>query len=121
MAKVYTIEELKAREEKKAAKKAAREARWEKFKDGFCEVGGAMLPIILPVAGMMGISIAAAVSDSKKSKKIEAEKNEYADLLAIGKGFNGRKDPKYIAYCYDMEHPQVKEDIEDVEYEEVDS
>lgn len=102
MAKKFNSEEERlAYEAKKAKKKARREERWEKFKDGFCEVGGAMLPIALPVLAMLGVSVAASASSSKAERAKTREKNEAEDLLAKGKGFEGRKDPNYVAWCYD--------------------
>ena len=107
--KNMTEEEKKALEAKKAEKKARREARWEKFKDGFCEVGGAMLPIALPVLAMIGVSVAASASSSKDERRKTRERNEIDDLLAQGKGFEGRKDPKYIAWKYDEESRKEEE------------
>lgn len=101
--KNMTEEEKKALEAKKAEKKARREARWEKFKDGFAEVGGAMLPITLPVLAMIGVSVAASSSVKKDERSKTRERNEIDDLLAQGKGFEGRRDPKYIAWKYDEE------------------
>ena len=106
----------KAKAEKKAKKAERREERWEKFKDGFCEVGGAMLPIVLPIVAMIGVGVAGAATDAKKSKKREQESNELDDLLAKGKGFEGRKDPNYVAWRYDEANKeQSSSDEEDEE------
>ena len=110
MAKKFNSEEERlAYEAKKAEKKARREARWEKFKDGFAEVGGAMLPIVLPVLAMVGVSVAATASSNKAERAKTRERNEIDDLLAQGKGFEGRKDPKYIAWKYDEESRKEEE------------
>ena len=110
MAKKFNSEEERlAYEAKKAEKKARREARWEKFKDGFAEVGGAMLPIVLPVLAMVGVSVAATVSSNKAERAKTREKNEAEDLLAKGKGFESRKDPNYVAWCYDEANRREEE------------
>lgn len=99
--KVMTEEERLEREQKKANRRAARAARWEKFKDGFAEVGGAMAPIVLPIVALTVASCAA-------SKKSEKKANETLDLLAKGKGYEGRKDPKFVAELYDNEMNKIK-------------
>ena len=107
--KNMTEEERQALEAKKAEKKARREERWEKFKDGFCEVGGAMLPIVLPMLAMIGVGVAGSASQKKTESRKTRERNEMDDLLAQGKGFSGRKDPKYIAWKYDEETRKEEE------------
>lgn len=116
--KEMTAEELEARKAKKAARKEKREQRAEKFKDGLAEVGGAMLPIVLPILAVCGASIVGSVSSAKKSKEQKLEAEEYQNLLAIGKGFTGRKDPNWIAYQYDMDHSVEEEKVVDVDSEE---
>lgn len=99
--KAMTEEERLEKEQVKANRRAARARRREKFKDGFAEVGGAMAPIVLPIVALTVASCAA-------SKKSEKKANETLDLLAKGKGYSGRKDPKFVAELYDNEMNKIK-------------
>ena len=99
--KALSEEERLEKERIKANKRAAKAARREKFKDGFAEVGGAMAPIVLPIVGLTVLSCVA-------SKKSEKKANETLDLLAKGKGYSGRKDPKFVAELYDNEMNKIK-------------
>ena len=95
MAKKNMTEEQRLEKERiNANKRAKRAQRWEAFKDGCAEVGGAMAPIVVPLGIMLGLRCAAAAKSEKKQ-------NEALDLLAKGKGFTGRKDPKFVAAMYD--------------------
>ena len=109
--KQMTEEERAQRELEKINRKHKRQERLDKFKDGLAEVGGAMLPIVAPLALMIGVSV---VSSSKATKK----QNEQLDLLAKGKGFEGRKDPRFVAAMYD-DSLKIEKKNEDLEESEV--
>ena len=68
-----------------------------------------MLPITLPILAMIGAGIAGSASAKKDERRKTNERNEIDDLLAQGKGFEGRKDPKYIAWKYDEESRKEEE------------
>lgn len=115
--KEMTEEQRLAKEAAKANKRAKRAARREKFLDGLAEVGGVMAPIAVPILAIAGASLLGSMSANKKEKNKKREQDEYDDLLAQGKGFTGRKDPKWIAYQYDQAN-RIEENEEDIEEDE---